>query len=801
MPGEIDADELIGGAADQDLRELGIAVLEVMAGLRDAGPVTSGLRGRNGWGSRERLNEVLAPIQRRKLAWTGDDAMRALLAATAGEPSWQDRARIRLALRVAEVAGANGELEAFRAALTDLREVLIAATRLTSGDRAALVQRAAAILGGDGDDGDDWQRMLTDRDGWSRAVQGQLAAGAVPGLGALLQHLASGKTKPSERWFQQTAAMVADPKRAGVVRTLVEELRRHERETTEVRLGDQRYLSVADLLDAPNAEVARGALWAAAVVGDRWAVPALRDAAVHCATFPGGGATARSEKLANTCMHALARVGGDDAVAALAWLQNQVKNRSVRKQIDIALADVAQATGLSPSQLLERSVPNFGLDGAGRREQQLGSHAAVLDLHDDAVVLTFRNAEGRTLRSIPAAVKQDHASDLAELKAVVKDAKKAISAERARLEALLATEREWEWAEWHRLYLDHPVTASFARRLIWEVDAGGGWKAVIPTDAAAVDATGAGVDVTAGSVRMWHPSRADAATIAAWRSLLVDREIRQPFKQAFREIYRLTPAEAETETYSNRFAAHVLGYPQANALIRTRGWNARGLGYWDGGFNGEAVRTFPDAAIRSVFYYDLIEQDSDGYGTPALCSTDQVRFERLENRVWQRCRLDEVPPLVFSEAMRDVDLFVGVTSIAADPQWTDRGVDRRFDDYWTAHSFGELEESAITRRAALERLIPKTKIAERCTVADRYLIVRGQIRTYKIHIGSGNILMEPDDSYLCIVPARRADIADKLFLPFEEDGGRLSLIISKAFLLAADDAITDETILRQLRLR
>ncbi|MGW2519827.1 DUF7737 domain-containing protein [Streptomyces sp. NPDC001617] len=37
----------------------------------------------------------------------------------------------------------------------------------------------------------------------------------------------------------------------------------------------------------------------------------------------------------------------------------------------------------------------------------------------------------------------------------------------------------------------------------------------------------------------------------------------------------------------------------------------------------------------------------------------------------------------------------------------------------------------------------------------------------------------------------------KVFLPFEDD--RLSLILSKAFLLAADTEITDESILMQIK--
>ncbi|MBD3147323.1 hypothetical protein IEQ31_29700, partial [Microbispora camponoti] len=50
--------------------------------------------------------------------------------------------------------------------------------------------------------------------------------------------------------------------------------------------------------------------------------------------------------------------------------------------------------------------------------------------------------------------------------------------------------------------------------------------------------------------------------------------------------------------------------------------------------------------------------------------------------------------------------------------------------------------------------------------------------------------------YLCIVPRGSGD---RVFLPFEEDGGMLSVIVSKAFLLAADTEITDPTIVRQIR--
>jgi len=56
---------------------------------------------------------------------------------------------------------------------------------------------------------------------------------------------------------------------------------------------------------------------------------------------------------------------------------------------------------------------------------------------------------------------------------------------------------------------------------------------------------------------------------------------------------------------------------------------------------------------------------------------------------------------------------------------------------------------AVSRRETLERLIPRLKIANKCVLSDRFLVVQGTQRHYKIHLGSGNILMEPNDQYLC----------------------------------------------------
>jgi hypothetical protein len=146
-------------------------------------------------------------------------------------------------------------------------------------------------------------------------------------------------------------------------------------------------------------------------------------------------------------------------------------------------------------------------------------------------------------------------------------------------------------------------------------------------------------------------------------------------------------------------------------------------------------------------------------------------------------------------------LIRGCRQVGNDPTWADGGPDGRYRDYWTSYAFGNLSETAKMRREVLTRLIPRLKIAARCQLSERFLVVRGDIRTCKIHLGSGNILMEPNDQYLCIVPARGAGSTNgdgTRVVPFEGDGA-LAIILSKALLLADDTAIDDPTIVRQVR--
>lgn len=280
------------------------------------------------------------------------------------------------------------------------------------------------------------------------------------------------------------------------------------------------------------------------------------------------------------------------------------------------------------------------------------------------------------------------------------------------------------------------------------------------------------------------------------------------------------PAGQRTRVYSNRFAAHILRQHQFHALAATRGWRNRLRLMVDDTYP-PAIRDLPQWGLRAEFW---VEGAGDNYGidttesgTYLRISTDQVRFypagapENVAHaggggyEQWLRQGADpadpvplpEIPPLVLNEVLRDVDLFVGVASVGNDPTWQDGGPDGRFRGYWESYSFGELSGTARTRREMLERLIPRLAIAARAHIDGRFLVVRGDLRTHKIHLGSGNILMSPNNQYLCIVAKQSPTSTENVFLPFEGDRV-LALILSKAMLLAKDTTITDPTITRQI---
>jgi hypothetical protein len=732
--------------------------------------------GTDGWLAQTAASELASGLARRKLSYTADEVRLLLALGVGSREPWTRYDRLRVGVSAAERFAVHEGAEPVE---HELRRALARLERDTDegwqSDRTRLLARLRKLVASTA--GVD---LISKGDNWGRAARKLLARRAQdPGVAELLLHVsqATSGTTPTAKWADRARELTAQVEEGGeLVRELLEAAVSVEDGSREF-MGDRAYQYVVD----ENAVLIRGLIWAAGVLDEEWVPDLVGRLAEHAGSGFEPGYEERSMKIANAAIRLLGDLEADVAVAHLSRLRSRIKHRSMRKQIETALTKAAEQAGISKSQLLERQVSTFGLGRDGSKEVPVGDTTAIVRIEgSEKAVLTWRTAKGRDVKSVPKEVKEGHGEELKELRAELKEIKKTLAAQRVRLEELFAEDRSWPVEEWRAHYLDHPLVGAFTRRLIWRFDD----QAALPDDAPEAEA-----------VRLWRPIEASPQEVAEWRSLILERELAQPFKQAYREVYHLAPAEQETGIYSNRFAAHIVRYQQAYALMKTRGWAVSALGPWDyGDDGGRSRRTFEEAGLVAEFWMDYVESDAHEELIANLASTDQVRFVPVGGD--DPLPLEEVPPGVFSETMRDVDLFVSVSSIAGDPNWLDQGVER-FNRYWYETSFGELGETAATRREVLEHLVPQLRIAERCELTDKFLVVRGRLRTYKIHLGSAHVLMQPNDEYLCIVPARGRG-QKNLFLPFEEDS-RLSEILSKAVLLAEDSKIADKTITQQIR--
>jgi Family of unknown function (DUF5724)/Domain of unknown function (DUF4132) len=362
--------------------------------------------------------------------------------------------------------------------------------------------------------------------------------------------------------------------------------------------------------------------------------------------------------------------------------------------------------------------------------------------------LTARRGD-TVLRSIPATIRKD--PDVAALAARKAALTRQASRVRHDLECAMVAQHAFTSADLAELRC-HPVLAPMLAALAWVGEDGGiRWQP--------------GGDDT-GPFRIAHPVDLLAAgTWVRWQQRLFTDEVRQPFKQVFRELYVLTDTERASSPVSRRYEGHQVQPRQAFALFTARGWNVSRE-------SGDVSRVFHDHGLAARMEF------AAGWFTPQeadLPTIGGIRFTRRGE--YQPEPLESIPPVVFTEAMRDLDLVVGVAHAGGvDPEATASTTEMR---------------AALIRETA--RLLKLTNIR----FDGPRVLIDGTLGEYSLHLGSGTVHRHPGEA-VCIVPVG-SQHRGRMFLPFADDDPKTAEIVSKVLLLARDRDIKDPTILAQLR--
>ena len=366
----------------------------------------------------------------------------------------------------------------------------------------------------------------------------------------------------------------------------------------------------------------------------------------------------------------------------------------------------------------------------------------------------------KTLKSIPDKYKKDKQVE------VLKDNKsyltKQYSRTRLSLEQAMLSQTLFTVAELHRI-MEHPVVRAMLSKLVLfnpENQDSGFWQ-----DGHLLNAEGEKVALKADDkLLIAHPSHLFyAVQWDLYQKYLFDKELKQPFKQVFRELYVPTKDELETSNRSERYQGHQVQPQKTVALLRSRGWT---VNYEEG-----LQRVYHKEGFRATIYAAADWYTPSDVEAPTL---EYVVFYSLKDG--KEVPMKEINPVIFSEVMRDVDLVVSVAHVG--------GVDP------------EASHSTMQMRAALARESARLFKLTNVEVKERHILVKGKLGEYSIHLGSG---MVSQGGLQLSILAVQSQHRGRVFLPFVDDDPKSAEIISKMRLLAEDDKIKDPTILRQIK--
>jgi hypothetical protein len=268
-------------------------------------------------------------------------------------------------------------------------------------------------------------------------------------------------------------------------------------------------------------------------------------------------------------LEVLAEIGSEIALIHLNGIAQRVKFKALKDRAREKIEEVAEGLGLSPEQLADRLVPDFGLDEKGSMVLDYGPRRFVVGFDEQLKPYVLDEA-GKRRKDLPAPGARDDDRALGERKrfaALKKDVRAVAGDLIRRLETAMVTRRGWTAAEFANLFVAHPLTWHVARRLVW-VGAGGA-EFRVAEDRTLADVDDNTVPVPDGPIRIAHPLDL-TGTLESWSEVFGDYEILQPFPQLGRPVYTLT----EEERASSRLTRFEGATVPARAVLglERRGW-------------------------------------------------------------------------------------------------------------------------------------------------------------------------------------------------------------------------------------
>ena len=370
--------------------------------------------------------------------------------------------------------------------------------------------------------------------------------------------------------------------------------------------------------------------------------------------------------------------------------------------------------------------------------------------------------DGKALKSIPAKIKKN--AHIVRLQETKKKLTEQYRRTRLMFEQAMEDETQFTVGELHELR-KNPVVEPIIRDLVFKEQDGGEIGFINEYDG--FMKCGSCIEEKMKKTRLVtiaHPY--DMYRDGHWewyQRYMFEKGIVQPFRQVFRELYVKTDEELEM-CDTRRYSGNQIQPAKTAACLRSRRWVAD-----------------IENGLQKVYYKENIVATiyamADWF-SPADIEAPTLEWVAFYDRKnGKPMKIRDIPDIIFSEVMRDVDLAVSVAHAG--------GVDPE-----TSHSTIEM------RAALVEFTLPLFKL-KNVMIEKSHAHIKGKYGDYSVHLGSG-VVHKLGGTMINILPVH-SQHRGKLFLPFADDDPKTAEIITKILFLAEDVKIKDPSILEQIR--
>ncbi|MGN1064589.1 MAG: DUF4132 domain-containing protein, partial [Thermoguttaceae bacterium] len=270
------------------------------------------------------------------------------------------------------------------------------------------------------------------------------------------------------------------------------------------------------------------------------------------------------------------------------------------------------------------------------------------------------------------------------------------------------------------------------------------------------------------TVRVAHPvDMYKSKTWPKWQRFFFERQqkdgTKQPFRQVFRELYTKLQEEL-SDKKTRMFAGNQIQPAKTVAMLKGRRWIAD-----------------PYGGLQKILYKNDIVVTlwalADWF-SPSEIEPPTLEYVQFSDRkTWSDLAIADVPDVVYSEAMRDVDLAVSVAHAGSvDPE--------------TSHSTIEMRQVIVQYNLELFGL-------KNVTLKKSHAFIKGTHGEYTVHLGSGVVHMTGVHQ-INVLPVH-SQSRGPVFLPFLDEDPKTAEVVAKILLFAQDEKIKDPFILEQMK--